>query len=99
MVSVAVNLATNTALIAYDPAVTGPRSCLEAVEGAGFEAALAAAGARMRSQAGSSAIATLLHGESCTASEFHMCALVGLVTACSRCQQPGAFAICRAAVG
>jgi copper chaperone CopZ len=45
VVSVSVNLATNTALIAYDPAVTGPRSCLEAVESAGFDASLANTGA------------------------------------------------------
>jgi Cu+-exporting ATPase len=45
VLSVSVNLATNTAAIAYDPAVTGPRSCLEAVEAAGFEASLANTGA------------------------------------------------------
>ncbi|WIA09268.1 hypothetical protein OEZ85_008676 [Tetradesmus obliquus] len=56
VVSVAVNLATNTALIAYDPAVTGPRSCLEAVEGAGFEAALAAAGHGPAAGAGAAAL-------------------------------------------
>ncbi|KAF6262536.1 hypothetical protein COO60DRAFT_1458566 [Scenedesmus sp. NREL 46B-D3] len=41
VVSVSVNLATNTAAITYEPALTGPRSCLQAVESAGFEASLA----------------------------------------------------------
>jgi hypothetical protein len=45
VLSVSVNLATNTAVITYDPAVTGPRSCLGAVESAGFEASLAPTGA------------------------------------------------------
>eukprot|EP00775_Hariotina_reticulata_P009333 gene9333-9497_t len=40
VLSATVNLAINTATISYDPNVTGPRSCINAVEDAGFEASL-----------------------------------------------------------
>lgn len=40
VLSATVNLAINTATISYDPHVTGPRSCINAVEDAGFEASL-----------------------------------------------------------
>lgn len=56
VVSVSVTLATNTALITYDPAVTGPRSCLEAVESAGFDASLANTGAHAACLCGLSAV-------------------------------------------
>jgi Cu+-exporting ATPase len=39
VLSVTVNLATNSAAVAYDPALTGPRACLAAIEAAGFDAA------------------------------------------------------------
>lgn len=35
VVSVTVNLASSSAKVVYDPCVTGPRSCIEAVEDAG----------------------------------------------------------------
>ena len=35
VISVSVNLATNTAKVEYDPQSTGPRSCIQAVENAG----------------------------------------------------------------
>lgn len=35
VVSVVVNLASNSAKVVYDPHVTGPRSCIDAIEDAG----------------------------------------------------------------
>eukprot|EP00879_Flechtneria_rotunda_P003747 GHRR01003986.1.p1 GENE.GHRR01003986.1~~GHRR01003986.1.p1 ORF type:complete len:789 (+),score=295.50 GHRR01003986.1:658-3024(+) len=40
IMAVTVNLAVNTATITYDPITTGPRSVIEAVQDAGFEAQL-----------------------------------------------------------